>query len=237
MKHERLEMQIAFITGANRGIGLEVARQLGQRGWTVLLGCRSEARGNEASARLRAVGINAHAIMLDVSSPASIAAAKERVEAEFQRLDVLINNAAIHYDSWQRATQVDWDVVTQAIEVNTLGPWRISIEFLSLLKRSKHPRIVNVSSEGGSLASMSGSTPAYALSKAGLNAVTRMLASELKADGILVNAVCPGWTATEMGGDGGRPVEEGAQGIVWAATLPDKGHTGGFFRDGAPLPW
>jgi NAD(P)-dependent dehydrogenase (short-subunit alcohol dehydrogenase family) len=105
------------------------------------------------------------------------------------------------------------------------------------LKRSAHPRIVNVSSEGGSLACMSGGTPAYSLSKAALHAVTCMLASELRGDGVLVNAVCPGWTATDMGGNGGREVAAGASGVVWAATLADKGATGGFFRDGAALPW
>lgn len=109
--------------------------------------------------------------------------------------------------------------------------------FIPLLRRSEQGRIVNVSSEGGSLASMSGGTPAYSVSKAALNALTRMLAAELKGTGVLVNSVCPGWVATDMGGTGGRPVEEGATGIVWAATLPADGSTGGFFRDGKPLPW
>jgi NAD(P)-dependent dehydrogenase (short-subunit alcohol dehydrogenase family) len=106
-----------------------------------------------------------------------------------------------------------------------------------MLRASDHPRIVNVSSEAGSLAGMGGGTPAYTASKAALNALTRMLAAELRSERFLVNAVCPGWVATDMGGHGGRPVSEGAAGIVWAAALPDNGPTGGFFRDGRPLPW
>ncbi len=109
--------------------------------------------------------------------------------------------------------------------------------FIPLLRASGHGRIVNVSSEAGSLASLGGGTPAYSMSKAAMNALTRMLATELRESGILVNSVCPGWVATEMGGSGGRPVEEGATSVVWAATLPDGGPTGGFFRDGRPLPW
>ena len=228
---------IALITGTNRGIGFEVSRRLGALGYKVLLGCRSEARGLEAERQLRAEGMDAVSITLDIASPVSIEKAVESVEQQFGRLDVLVNNAAIHFDSWERASRVDLQIVNEAFEVNTIGPWVTTLAFLPLLKRSPHPRVVNVSSEGGSLASMSGGAPAYSLSKAGLNAVTRMLAADMKADGVLVNSICPGWTATDMGGAGGRPVEEGADGIVWAATLPDSGPTGGFFRDGVPLPW
>ena len=113
----------------------------------------------------------------------------------------------------------------------------IEEQFLPLLRASEHPRIVNVSSEAASLAGMGGGTPAYTASKVALNALTRMLAAELRRDHVLVNAVCPGWVATDMGGPGGRPVEAGAASVVWAATLPDSGPTGGFFRDGHPLPW
>ena len=110
-------------------------------------------------------------------------------------------------------------------------------EFLPLLRRGEHPRIVNVSSEAASLTSMGGGTPAYSASKAALDALTRMLAAELRPDRILVDAVCPGWVAADMGGPGGRPVADGAASVVWAATLPDSGPSGGFFRDGRPLPW
>src|SRR5439155_20567574 len=127
--------------------------------------------------------------------------------------------------------------VCEAVETNLFGAWRMVRAFLPLLRRSRHARIVNVSSEAGSLTAMGGGTPAYRVSKAALNAVTRMLAAELRREHILVNAVCPGWVATDMGGQGGRPVAEGAASVVWAATLPDDGPTGGFFRDGRPLDW
>ena len=228
---------IALVTGANRGIGFEVSHQLGALGYMVLLGCRNTTRGLAAQEALRADGIKAQQIDLDVSIPASIEAAVAQVERDYPHLDVLVNNAAIHYDTWQRVTDANMDIVAEAIEANTLGPWRLSVALLSMLRRSKAPRIVNVSSEGGSIASMSGGTPAYSLSKAGLNAITRMMAHELEREGILVNAICPGWTKTDMGGSGGRPVADGAKGIIWAVTLDRSGPSGGFFRDGQPLPW
>jgi NAD(P)-dependent dehydrogenase (short-subunit alcohol dehydrogenase family) len=157
--------------------------------------------------------------------------------SEFNRLDVLINNAAIHYDTWQRAIDADLAIVQEAFETNVYGPWRLCQTFIPLLRQSPHPRIVNVSSGAGALNRMGGGTPAYSMTKAALNALTLMLADELRGDGILVNAICPGWVTTDMGGRGGRPVEEGAKGIVWAATLPDDGPTGGFFRDEKPIAW
>ncbi len=229
--------QIALVTGANRGIGLEVCHQLGKQGFTVLLGARDMARGEAAAAGLRRQGLNVLPRQLDVTRPDSIRRLHDSVEHEYGRLDVLVNNAAILYDTWESVLNADLAVVREAFETNTLGAWQMSQAFVPLLRQSQHGRIVNVSSEAGSLASMGSGTPAYNLSKAGLNALTRMLASELRGTRILVNSVCPGWVATDMGGAGGRPVEEGAAGIVWAATLPDGGPTGGFFRDGKPLPW
>jgi NAD(P)-dependent dehydrogenase (short-subunit alcohol dehydrogenase family) len=123
------------------------------------------------------------------------------------------------------------------METNLFGAWRTTLTLLPLLRRATHPRIVNVSSEGGSLASMGAGTPAYQVTKAALNALTRTLAAELRSDGVLVNAICPGWTATDMGGGGGRSVNQGAASVVWGVLLPDDGPTGGFFRDGRPLPW
>ncbi|MEU1195588.1 SDR family NAD(P)-dependent oxidoreductase [Streptomyces sp. NPDC005813] len=221
---------IALVTGANRGIGREVARQLAAAGHTVLVTARSAEAAAEAA---RAVGPDARPLRLDVTSEADITALARDLDA----LDVLVNNAAITYDTWQRATTADLDVVREAAETNLYGPWRLTQALLPLLRASAHPRIVNVSSEAASLAGMGGGTPAYSASKAALNALTRMLAAELRGDGVLVNAVCPGWVATDMGGPGGRPVEEGAASVVWAATLPDDGPTGGFFRDGRSLPW
>lgn len=231
------EQQIALVTGANRGIGLEVCRQLAQRGYLVLLGARDAEKGARAAATIAGAGRTVVAHRLDVADQPSIDALRDEIEARYGRLDVLVNNAAILYDTWQRAVNADLQEVHAALETNTFGPWRMCQAFLPLLRRSSHGRIVNVSSEAGSLASMGAGTPAYAVSKVALNALTRMLAAELRGTAILVNSVCPGWVATDMGGAGGRPVAEGAGSVVWAATLPDDGPSGGFFRDGQPLRW
>jgi NAD(P)-dependent dehydrogenase (short-subunit alcohol dehydrogenase family) len=223
---------VSLVTGGNRGIGREVCRQLAARGHTVLLTARS---ASAATAAARDIG--AEPLRVDVTDADSIADAAQYVGQRYGRLDVLVNNAAICYDTWQRAASADLAVVREAMETNLYGPWLMVQQFLPWLRASDHPRIVNVSSGSGSLASMDGGTPAYAVSKAGLNALTRMLADDLRGDRILVNSACPGWTATDMGGPGGRPVADGAASVVWAATLPDDGPTGGFFRDGRPVPW
>ncbi|PSR15865.1 short-chain dehydrogenase [filamentous cyanobacterium CCP3] len=230
-------LTVALVTGGNRGIGLEVTRQLAQAGMTVILGSRDPAKGEAAAASMMQAGLEVLPQPLDVTDPGSIQRVAQTVEQRFGRLDVLVNNAGILYDTWQQASHADLAVVQEAWETNTLGPWRMAQAFLPLLKRSPHGRIVNVSSGAGALSSMGAGTPAYSTSKAALNAFTRLLAAELKGSGILVNAVCPGWVATEMGGSGGRPVADGAASVVWAATLPDDGPTGGFFRDGQPLDW
>ncbi|HEX8160423.1 MAG TPA: SDR family oxidoreductase [Pyrinomonadaceae bacterium] len=230
--------RVALVTGANRGIGLEVARQLAARGFETILGARDVQKGAKAASSLQQSGLKITPVKLDVTERQSVEAAKLLVEERFGRLDVLVNNAAILYDEWQRAENADLDTVREAFETNTLGAWRVCQAFIPLLRKSGHARIVNVSSESGSLTVMGGGTPAYGVSKAALNALTRMLADELRASRILVNSVCPGWVATEMGGpDAPRTVEEGAASVMWAATLPDGGPTGGFFRDGEPLAW
>ncbi len=233
------EKTVALVTGAYRGIGLEVARQLAARGYAVVLTARDPAKAETAARALQDAGLaGVVPARLDVTDDGSVEAARRFVEERFGRLDVLVNNAAILYDSWQRAETADLKTVREAFETNTLGPWRVSQAFIPLLGAGGHGRIVNVSSESGSLSLMGGGTPAYGVSKAALNALTRMLADELRPARVLVNSVCPGWVATEMGGpDAPRSVEEGAAGIVWAATLPDGGPTGGFFRDGRPLAW
>jgi NAD(P)-dependent dehydrogenase (short-subunit alcohol dehydrogenase family) len=222
---------VALVTGANRGIGLEVCRQFGRLGFTVLLGARDAARGARASRQLGGGPISP--IVLDVADDESVRAAAAGIE----RLDVLVNNAAILYDTWQRGIDADLDQVHEAFETNLLGAWRVTQAVLPLLRASPAGRIVNVSSGAGALHDMGGGTPAYRTSKAALNALTRILAAELRSDRILVNSICPGWVATDMGGAGGRPVTQGAAGIVWAVELPDDGPTGGFFRDGRPIAW
>jgi NAD(P)-dependent dehydrogenase (short-subunit alcohol dehydrogenase family) len=233
---EKQIQDVALVTGANRGIGLEVVRQLANKGITVILGARDISKGEAAAEILKEEGLEVLARQLDVTEQDSIDHLVAEIE-QFKQLSILVNNAGILYDTWQQAIAPDFDIVYEALETNTFGAWRMCKAFIPLLQRSKHGRIVNVSSGAGSLTNMSGGTPAYSVSKVALNALTRMLADELRGTGILVNSVCPGWVATEMGGSGGRPVEEGAAGIVWAATLPADGPTGGFFRDGKPLPW
>lgn len=235
---ENVSERVALVTGANRGIGFEVCRQLARAGFAVILGARDAEKGTGAAEVLIGEGLNVLPRQLDVTDRGSIDGLRLWAQDRFGKLDVLVNNAAVLYDSWQSAAGADLKLVREAFETNTLGAWRMCQAFLPLLRRSAGGRVVNVSSESGSLAGMGGGTPAYGVSKAALNALTRMLADELRGDRILVNSVCPGWVATEMGGpDAPRSVEEGAAGVVWAATLPDSGPTGGFFRDGEPLPW
>jgi NAD(P)-dependent dehydrogenase (short-subunit alcohol dehydrogenase family) len=227
---------VAIVTGANRGIGLEVVRQLADNGFLAVLGSRDPAAGEAAARRLDPTGQTVAACQLDVTHADSITTMAALVEQRHGRADVLVNNAAIHYDTWQHAASANLATVTEALETNLLGAWRTTQAFLPLLRLSPHPRIVNVSSEAGSITQMTGGPPAYGISKAALNALTLLLAGELRPDRILVNTVCPGWTATDMGG-GGRSIRAGAASVTWAALLPDNGPTGTFTRDGNPLPW
>lgn len=228
---------IALVTGANRGIGMEVARQLAELNYTVVLGVRNLAAGQKIADQLVQTNRNVLALQLDVTNPRSVQRAAYTLDKRLGRLDALINNAAVHYDTWQSAAGADLTVVEEALQTNLLGPWRMAQAMLPLVRRSSHPRIVNVSSGAGSITSMGAGPPAYQVSKAALNALTRTLAAELRSGRILVNAVCPGWVATDMGGPGGRPLADGAAGVVWAVSLDDTGPTGGFFRDGEPIPW
>jgi NAD(P)-dependent dehydrogenase (short-subunit alcohol dehydrogenase family) len=229
--------KIALVTGANRGLGFETCRQLAQLGLTVILSARDLAKGQTAAKILIGKGLDVIFYQLDVSDQINISRITHQIEQEFGQLDVLVNNAAILYDTWQNAVDADLDVVNKALITNLFGPWRLSQLCIPIMKRNKYGRIVNVSSGAGSLSYMGSGTPAYSVSKAALNALTRILAAELRGTGILVNAIDPGWVATDLGGNGGRPVENGAKGIVWAATLPDNGPSGGFFFDGKPAPW
>jgi NAD(P)-dependent dehydrogenase (short-subunit alcohol dehydrogenase family) len=226
--------RVCVVTGANRGIGLEVARQLAVAGDTVVLTARDLRKAEKAAGDL---GGTVEPRQLDVSDQGSAERFARDVGQAHERVDVLVNNAAIHYDTWQRAADADLTVVREALDTNLMGAWRVTQALLPLLRAGSHGRVVNVSSEAGSLASMGSGTPAYAVSKAALNALTKVLAADLRRDRILVNAVCPGWVATDMGGPGGRPVTEGAGSVLWAVDLPDNGPSGGFFRDGRPVPW
>ena len=231
----------ALVTGGNRGLGLETCRQLARTGFTVFLTARDPKKGNEAANSLvDKEGLDVIFHLLDVTNEDHINTISSQIEQQFGRLDVLINNAAILYDPWQYAIDTDLSLVEQAMATNVYGPWRLCQAFIPIMKRNGYGRIVNVSSLGGSLHYMQegGGAPAYSVSKAALNVLTRKLAAELHGTGILVNSIDPGWLATDMGGPSGGPVEEGANGIVWAATLPDDGPSGGFFfGHGKPVPW
>lgn len=226
---------VAVVSGANRGIGYEVVRQLADSGYTVVLGARDEDKGRNAAQRLQNERVVPY--QLDVTDPHSVDRLRAWIEQRYGVVDVLINNAAIDYDVDQQAASVAMERLQAAVETNVYGAWRMVTAFVPLVVRSKHGRIVNVSSEAGSLAGMSGTAPVYSMTKAALNALTRSLAGQLRGTGVLVNSVCPGWVATDMGGSGGRPIPDGAASVVWAATLPDDGPSGGFFRDGKPLQW
>jgi NAD(P)-dependent dehydrogenase (short-subunit alcohol dehydrogenase family) len=221
-------MPVALVTGASRGIGREVARQLADRDYDVILTAR-----NEQKAQVAAEEIGARALQLDVADPGSIG----RAASEVTELDVLVNNAGIVIDGGVSGNEPDFDAIARTLETNFYGAYRVTVALLPVLRRSAHPRIVNVSSGMGGVAEMGGWVPGYRVSKAALNAMTRILSTELKDDGVLVNSACPGFVNTDMGGRWGakKPVEDGAAGIVWLATLPDDGPTGGFFRDGKPV--
>jgi NAD(P)-dependent dehydrogenase (short-subunit alcohol dehydrogenase family) len=224
---------VSLVTGANRGIGREVARQLAEKGHTVLLGGRDEAKARRAAEELEG---DVRPLELDVSDPASVERAASVLAEDPGELDVLVNNAGVGEDFNVAATDPDFEAVQRTLDTNLFGAYRVALAVLPLLRKSDHPRIVNVSSGMGAVSEMGGHAPGYRLSKAGLNALTRMLATELEGDGILVNSACPGFVKTDMGGRyATKPVEDGAAGIVWLATLPDGGPTGGFFRDGKPI--
>jgi NAD(P)-dependent dehydrogenase (short-subunit alcohol dehydrogenase family) len=220
---------VALVSGANRGIGREIARQLAEdHGFLVFAGSRDPGRVAESEA--------IRAIRLDVTHQASVDAARDAIEADPGRLDALVNNAGVYGDPIG-AADYDLERAHEVLEVNTFGPWRLTQAFLPLLRRSEHPRVVNVSSGAGQLSDMNGGRAAYRLSKAALNALTRTLASDEAGSGIRVNTMCPGWVRTDMGGPGAsRSVEQGADTAVWLATDPDV-RSGGFFRDRRPIPW
>jgi NAD(P)-dependent dehydrogenase (short-subunit alcohol dehydrogenase family) len=229
---------VALVSGANRGIGREVASQLAGLGYEVLLSARDGAKASAAAKELaESTGGAVRALTLDVSDPPSIEAAAKQVIEDPGRLDVLVNNAGIGSDFGVSGTAPDFDAIQRALDTNFFGAYRLTIALLGLLRESQHPRIVNVSSGMGGVAEMGGWSPGYRVSKASMNAMTRILSTELKDEGVLVNSACPGFVNTDMGGPMGasKPVEEGAKGIVWLATLPDDGPTGGFFRDGRPV--
>ncbi|GAA4559640.1 SDR family NAD(P)-dependent oxidoreductase [Pseudonocardia xishanensis] len=235
------EQTTALVTGANKGIGYEIAAGLGALGWRVGVGARDDARRETAVEKLRAAGVDAFGVPLDVADDASVAAAA----AGLDRLDVLVNNAGITGTTPQEPTLVDLDNVRAVLEVNVLGVIRVTNAMLPLLRRSAHPRIVTMSSGVGSLGRQTADagdtgpiSGVYSPSKTYLNGIMVQYAKELKDTNILVNLACPGFVATDLNGfRGHRTPEQGAAIAVRLATLPDDGPTGGYFDDAGPIPW
>ena len=241
------ERTIALVTGANKGIGYEIAAGLGALGWSVGVGARDEERREAAVEKLRAAGVDAFGVPLDVTDDASVTAAAGLVEERAGRLDVLVNNAGVTGGMPQTPTTADLTTVRTAVETNVVGVIRVTNAMLPLLRRSASPRIVNMSSSVGSLTRQSGPggeqvtgpiSVAYTPSKAMLNAVTVQYARELRGTNILINAACPGYVATDLNGFRGvRTPEQGAAIAIRLSTLPDDGPTGGFFEDAGVVPW
>ncbi len=232
----------ALVTGANRGIGFEIARQLARLGVLAVIGARDPKDGVAAAEKLQSEGLDVPVVALDVDREDSAAAAVAEVKRLYGRLDVLVNNAAILIDAPggfnASLFELTGETARRTFETNVLGPLRLIQAASPLMREQGYGRIVNLSSIAGQLAEMGKGYPAYRISKTALNALTRIAAAELNDGNIKVNAMCPGWVRTDMGGaNAERSVEQGADTAVWLATLADDGPTGGFFRDRKPIAW
>ena len=226
---------IVLVTGATKGIGLEIVRQLAAKNWRVFL----TGRGSPAVARAASsLGPSVHPVTLDVTNESSIAAAVKAVSKKEDHLDVLINNAGILDDDDESIFDLPAERLRRMFETNTIGALLVMQAFLPLLRKSRSARIINISSGAGQLTDMGTWAPAYSISKTALNGVTGQFTAALKNENIAVNAVCPGWVRTDMGGsDAPRSIEEGADGIVWLAAEAPQSLTGQFIKDRRPIPW
>ena len=230
--------RIAPVTGGNRGIGFEVCRQLAQAGVRVILTSRNEEAGLAAVGELDQGDNLIHYMGLDVTDSQNISDVADQITRQYGRMDILINNAGVYIDDSHSLLELKPDILRTTMETNVYGPLFLTQAFVRLMIRNNYGRIVNVSSSIGQLSNLSSRWPAYRLSKILLNLQTRIIAQELTGSNILINAVCPGWVRTEMGGTNApRSVEQGADTIFWLATLSDDGPQGGYFRDRKPLDW
>ncbi|HBL31204.1 MAG TPA: short-chain dehydrogenase [Acidobacteria bacterium] len=229
---------MALVTGASRGIGLEICRQLGAAGYTVVLTARDAGKGARALGLLREEGLDVRFQTLDVTDPAEARRLAVRVDAELGRLDALVNNAAIAIDPRETVASLDPDLLRKTLETNLLGALHCCQAFLPLMQRQGYGRIVNVSSGRGSFSRLGAGGPGYRISKTALNALTVLLADELKDTNVLVNAMTTGWVRTRLGGlRAPRSIAQGAETAVWLAMLPDGGPQGKFFKDREEFPW
>jgi NAD(P)-dependent dehydrogenase (short-subunit alcohol dehydrogenase family) len=235
--------KVAVVTGANRGLGHALTVALAEKGYKVFMVGRNKIEIDNASAKLQEAGLNVEGFEADVSKARHITALSSYVQSQYDHLDILINNAGVilepgGLDSQVTCFTVNPELVEEAYSINTVGSLRTVQAFYDLMLKARQPRIVNVSSAMGTLSEMKGGWPAYRMSKAAMNAMTGVLAAELEGTRIKVNSVCPGWVKTDMGGPNAeRSIEDGIKGIMWAAMLPPDGPSGGFFKDGEPLPW
>lgn len=238
--------RIAFVTGANKGIGFEIARQLAEQGLRVIVGARNEVRGNEAVTELGDEGLDVHLQLVDVAEPESIRGAMKQIHQAHGRLDVLVNNAGVYLDDGATALDVSVDVVHATMDTNVMGALVACQAAVPIMREHGYGRIVNVSSSMGALNEMAEldspanamRAPAYRISKAALNAVTLAVAADVQGENILVNSCCPGWVHTDMGGaQAPLTPQQGADTPVWLATLPDDGPTGGFYSERKPRAW
>lgn len=229
--------RIAVVTGGYRGIGLEICRQLGERGYRVVLSARSAEKAGLAASELRRQSLDVLPLALDVAA-ADAPTTLIRMVEELGGIDALINNAAVYLDKRLSGVNVPMPMVSETLQANLLGAWQLTQAVIPFMRRRSYGRIVNVSSNMGSHAEMAGGNAAYRVSKAALNTLTRILADEVRGANILINAMSPGWVRTDMGGESAPLTPaEGADTAVWLATSPDGGPTGGFFRDRRPIPW
>ncbi|MBL9134922.1 MAG: SDR family oxidoreductase [Verrucomicrobiales bacterium] len=237
---EPLQRRIALVTGANRGIGLEIARQLAVRGFHVWMAARDLRKAAAVAQELAVDGRMVDAVQLEVTRSESALAAAAAIQSRCGRLDVLVNNAGVLMDRQQPPSLTPPDVLRSTMETNVIGVLKVTRSLLPLLRESGRGRVINISSGGGQLADMMSSVwaPAYQISKTALNALTMLLAGELKPQGISVNVICPGWCRTEMGGESApNSAEQGADTAVWLATEAPAELTGKFFRNRQEIPW
>lgn len=232
------ERRIALVTGGNRGIGLEVCRQLSQLGIHVLLGSRDPAKGEAAARELKTGGLDVEARPLDVASAQSVRECMSWIRGTVGRIDILVNNAGVMLEDADDDPLEELEIIRETMQTNVYGALLLSRLAIPIMKSRRYGRMVNLSSSMGSLSEMGAGYIAYRLSKAGLNVVTRVVAAETEGMGILVNSLDPGWVQTAMGGGrASRTLQQGAETVTWLATLPDNGPTGLFFRDRKPIPW
>src|SRR5213079_1652018 len=230
-------MKTVLVTGANKGIGYEVARQLAGKEFHVFIGARNQDAGRKAADEIAKKGGKATFLKIDVAENASVTAAARKFAKAADHLDVLVNNAGIIVDGDNAILEISDDLLRKTLETNTLGPLRVTRAFAPLLRKSKAPRVINVSSGGGQLTGgADGWAPGYCISKTALNGVTVQFGAALPK--FAVNSVCPGWVRTDMGGSNAtRSIAEGAAGIVWLAADAPQKETGKFWRDRKVIPW